>query len=86
MALGILRKMSQYLRSTVKGKARRYCRKIATTLIRLAQFSCVLWEYLQQHCVVQPVVCFNLPQWKLDKYTQFMKTSANVKADENLLS
>jgi len=53
----------------------------------LAQLSCVLWEYLQQqHCVVQPVVCISLPQWKRDKYTQSMETSANVKANENGLS
>jgi hypothetical protein len=60
---------------------------MATTLMGLAQLSCVLWEYLQQqHCVVQPVVCISLPQWKRDKYTQSMETSANVKANENGLS
>jgi hypothetical protein len=70
----------------VKGKASKYCRKMATTFIGLAQFSCGLWEYLQQHCVVKAVVCINLPQCKRDKYTQYMENSANVQADGNGLS
>jgi hypothetical protein len=58
----IVRKIAQYLRWTVKGKARKYCSKMARTPIQLTQFSCVLWEYPQQHSVLQPVVCINLPR------------------------